>query len=141
MSKYKTIECEFRNLQSLLKALEDLHYGASKVEVNQANKINGLPMYGYHGDLRPETVSVRIDRKGIGQSSNDVGFRWNGHSYEAIISEYDSSSSGPFNQDVTNKLKQKYAYHETRRIAFSKGYTVQEKAGQNGEISLVLMRR
>jgi hypothetical protein len=138
MSKYKTIECEFRNGQSLLKALADL--GFDKVQTDISKK-NSLPMVGYHGDTRPETVSIRIERTHITSVSNDVGFRWNGHSYEAIISEYDSSAGCPFSQLGQDKLKQRYAYHETRRIAYSKGYNVTEKNGQNGEISLVLSRR
>jgi hypothetical protein len=140
MSKYKTIQTEFRNIASLQKALADLGFTANKVEVDATRK-NTLQMYGYHGDLRPETVSVRIQRKYVTTASNDVGFRWNGTSYEAVISDFDSSANNPFSTANVNKLKQRYAYHEAKRIAYSKGYSVSEKTQADGTISLVLMRR
>jgi hypothetical protein len=56
MSAYKVIKTEYRTLSSLIKAIGDLGYDP---EVSPTVPENTLPMYGYLGDLRPETNQHR----------------------------------------------------------------------------------
>lgn len=139
MSKYKEIKTEFRNLTSLLKALEDLGYTSDQVEVAPDAKEPTLPLYGYLNDMREERASVRIDRKYVGRASNDVGFAWNGSSYTAIISDYDSQTH--FSDYKVQRLTQRYALHEVKRQARLKGYSVQEFQQPDGSIRLVCRGR
>jgi hypothetical protein len=143
MSKYKTIETQYRTLNSLLAALRDMGYTDQMIQVAQNPHIPNLPMFGYHADLRPERASVCIPRKYIGSASNDVGFAWNGSAYQAIISEFDMHASSPTSMNVERQaqLKQRYAYHEATRIAKIKGYTVQEAKQADGTIRLTLTHR
>ena len=139
MSRYKTIQTEFRTLDSLMKALEDIGYGKGKVQVATNPTANTLPMIGYHGDTRPETTAVRIPRQYVGSASNDVGFRWNGKAYEAVISQYDSETH--FNEGVVNKLKQRYGLHEIRRQAKARGYNIRESVNADGSIQVQCVKR
>jgi len=145
MSKYKTIQTEFRTLSSLLRALADLGYTASEINIAKDNISNALALYGYLGDERAEKAAIRIDRNVIGSLSNDVGFRWNGTAYEMLVSDYDNGAA----QDAGSKrmnaqrqaaLKQRYGFHEVSRQARTKGYTVTEKANTDGTIRLELSR-
>jgi hypothetical protein len=139
MSRYKEIKTEFRSLTSLLKALEDLSYTADQIEVAPDVKVPTLPMYGYMNDVRPERASVRIPRSHVGRASNDVGFAWNGSSFTAIISEFDSGTH--FDSQKVQRLTQRYALHEVKRQARLKGYSVQEVQNTDGSIRLVCRGR
>ena len=136
MSKYKTISTEFRNVESLRKALDDLGYHRDHVMVAADPRQNSLPLYGYQGDRRPESAAVRIDRHGISRLSNDVGFAWNGQGYSLIVSDFDSG--GYFSGQRTQALMQRYAYHEVVRKARQQGYQVKETTLADGTIQLQL---
>lgn len=138
MSKYKEIKTEFRNEKSLMKALEDIGYPAEKLEISQDKKPT-IQLVGYHGDLRPERASIVIRRKYVGGWSNDVGFMWDGKTFQAIVSEYDSTPS-VFGIKM-QKLTQRYAYHEVKRHAKMNGYTTREVNQEDGSIRLVLQKR
>jgi hypothetical protein len=105
--------------------------------------VPSLTLYGYHNDARPEKASVRISRQHISHVSNDVGFMWDGTSYQAIISEYDMGCGSPTSMNVERqaKLKQRYAYHEAKRIAKVKGYSIKEQSMPDGTIRLSLSHR
>lgn len=137
MSAYRVIQTEFRNLDSLLKALKEIGYE----NVKNTGTSNTMSMWGYHGDLRPETCAVWIDRAYVGSASNDVGFAWNEKTgtYQAIISDYDQQAT--FTPSVMGKLKQQYAFQELSRQAKQKGYTVQQEQTPQGTIRMKLVRR
>lgn len=132
MSAYKKIVTEFKTLESLLKALADMNY---KPEVAPDRHVNSLHLVGYQNDARPELVVVRIPKNQIGSVSNDIGFAWNGHVYEAIISEYDQGYT--FRSDKLGTLKQRYTLHETKRVAALQGYSLAESILPDGTIQLI----
>ncbi len=148
MSKYRIIATEFRTLDSLKKALADLDV---PYQLAQDPHVPDLGLYGYHNDLRPEKASIAIDRKWLNGhwsysqeyhfngSSNDIGFAWDGKSFAAIVSDYDSSHDGV--TAAMNKLRQRYAYHETMRLARQKGYMTKEVVNADRTIRIVLSRR
>ena len=142
MSKYKTIATEFRNLQSLQAALIDVLGNQTAFQVAPSPKTPSLPLYDWHGVRRPELASVRIPRQAVnrfsGGSSNDVGFSWNGHTFEAIVSEYDQSST---TVNMLNQVRRRYALHELRSQAKAKGYTLRETVHPDGSINLVMTHR
>jgi hypothetical protein len=141
MSRYKEIKCEFRNLDSLKKALADCGI-EHKIATNP--KVPDLGMYGYHNDLRPERASILIDRHWVndhwsGIASNDIGFAWNGSEFTAIVSDYDQSRKGV--TEAMNKLRQRYSFHESMRLLHSKGYTVKSTTTENGQIRVTFAKR
>lgn len=152
MSKYREIKTEFRNLDSLKRALWDVLGTNYSIAVDCRKP--DLPMYGYHNDLREEKASIVINREWVNDHwsgtksgsnyyrgiSNDIGFAWDGNQYSAIVSDYDQSRQGV--TEAMNKLRQRYGFHEVQRLARAKGYTVRETATDNsGQIRLVLVRR
>lgn len=143
MSQYKTIQTEYKNLGSLLAALADLGYTKEQVQVAPNPKDATLTMYGYRNDLRPERCGLRIARQHIGPASNDVGFAWNGKAYAAIVSEFDMRANYPSALNIQRQaaLKQRYAYHEIKRIAGTKGYSVRETKMPDGTIRLAVTHR
>jgi hypothetical protein len=151
MSKYKKIATEFRNTESLLRALKDL-----KVEYEAAPdpRQPSLALYGFQGDKREERASFVIRREFINKTwsgffmgdktwhngySNDLGFAWDGQGYQLQISQYDSSRPGEL--AALDQLRQRYAFHEVHRQARAKGYTVRESSSENGAINLILVKR
>lgn len=143
MSRYKTIQTEFRHLESLKAALLEILGSPEALEVAKDPRTSTLPLYGYVGDQRLERVGLRIPRQHVnrfsGGSSNDIGFAWDGRSFTAIVSEYDQGNPG--SKRLLNQVRQTYALHEVRRQAHAKGYTVQQHAGSDGSIQLTLVRR
>jgi len=148
MSQYKVISTEYRNPESLIAAINEI-VGHQCTVVSPDCKANTLALYGYQGDQRDEKVAVRINRDIVnrysGGASNDIGFRWNGQSYEVIASEFDTGGGSYEGQDgvfqFLGRVKQRYALHEVRRKAASKGYTVRETTQPGGTIQLSLVRR
>ncbi len=83
MSKYLTFtDVLFTNEALLIAALRDLGYA----EVEQGE---GLPLYGYQGDVRKERAQLVVRRRFIGAASNDLGFARTAEGFVPIISEYD----------------------------------------------------
>lgn len=83
MSKYLSFpDVIFKDRQLLLAALADLGY--TEIEEGEA-----LPLYGYHGDRRPETAEIVIRRRHVGSLSNDLGFARSPQGYVPVVSEYD----------------------------------------------------
>lgn len=146
MSKYRLIKTEYRTLESLIKALDDL-----KIPYKRAAnpKQPSVEMYGYCDDLRPERGSIVIDRKWLNENwsgsrachgiSNDLAFAWDGQQYTAIVSDYDQGRPGV--AEGMNKLRQRYGYHESMRLLRSKGYTVKSTASDNGQIRVTFVKR
>ena len=144
MSRYKVIQTEFRSLQSLQAALVDVLRNPSAFQVAPSPKTPSLQLYDWHGQSRPEHASIRIPRQAVNRfssgSSNDVGFAWNGKTFEAIVSEYDQDPQyGCTN--MLNRVRQRYALHELRSQAKAKGYTLREHVHPDGSINLVLTHR
>lgn len=130
MSAYTEIETQFKDLEALKLALQDLKY------VFEEGK--NLTMYGYQGDKRRQTAEIVIRRQHVGAASNDIGFALQDDgSYKMIVSEYDQETN--FDEKIQNKLRQRYSYHAVVKQAKTKGYQVSESK-EKGKIKLVLRR-
>jgi hypothetical protein len=135
MSAYREIRTEFRVKESLVKALVNLGYeGIMQVE---EGKENTLPLAGWLGRQASQNVNVKLKCKGNG-GYEDVGFYWNGSSYQAIVSTHDGY--GNFGTCSLAKLTQQYSYEEVKRQARLRGYQVQQVNSTDGSIRLVLKR-
>lgn len=129
MSKYKRIVTQFKTPESLRLALMDL---GRPYEIHQKPQ----HLMGYRGDTRPETAHVIIRRQHVGSKANDFGLLRNADGvYEAIISEYDQSRGGA---RILQTLKQRYAVHESIRLAKTRGLTLVEETAANGVVRLKL---
>ena len=143
MSKYKEIKTEYRNPESLLKALAEIGAVCEHSKNSKENTI-GLKTHWQSYGGREQNVAIAIQLEaaraaGIG-SYDGVGFLWNGSSYTLIQDESDISHR-PATVDKMNKLRQVYAKHEIRRQARIKGYSVMESQDESGIIKMSLVRR
>ncbi len=128
MSKYISFSAiRFQSKECLLAALKSLGY--AEVEQGQA-----LPLYGYHGDRRPETAEVVVRRQHIDPSSNDVGFALRDGAYVPILSEWDQYYGLPRKhgvKDFTVTLKSHYGEATARLLAQRlRGTVRREQQGQ-----------
>jgi hypothetical protein len=119
MSHFTVLRTHITDVESLVKALAEL--GFPQVEVHQTAQ----HLYGYQGDVRPQTAEVIIRRQFIGRASNDIGFkRQEDGTFDAIISDYDRAR-----------------YHVARARLEEQGFAlVTEETQQDGQIHLVLRR-
>jgi hypothetical protein len=119
MSHFTCIKTQLKDQNALVKALADM--GLKQVEVyNTAEHL-----YGYRGDIRPQTAEVIVRRRFIGPLSNDIGFqRQSDGTFEAIISEYDRPK---YSQQWLNQLTQRYGYHTLIAMAPTQGFTIEEE--------------
>jgi len=135
MSHFTCITTRIKDTPALLKALADMGFRETKVEVcEQARNL-----HGYQGDVREQTAEVIIRRKHIGSASNDIGFKQqeNGN-FEAIISEYDRHR---YSQKWVNQLTQRYGYHVLMETAPQQGFNVEEEEVlEDGTIRVVVTR-
>ena len=113
-----------------MQALKDLGYHP---EVG-----HNLPLYGYQGDLRPQTADIVIRRKEVGSASNDAGFIWNSatKNYTQIISEFDAGQG----RLTTKMIKKAYAPHKVMKAARKHGFRIVKKQQKEGQLHLVLRR-
>jgi len=143
MSKYQEIKTEYRNLDSLKKALKDI--GVDEYVVSKNWRAPDFVMRGYMGDERPELASIRISRDWVNAHwsgswcSNDIGFAWDGKQFNLLLSDWDSHQQKTL--DAMNKLRQRYGFNEAMRLAHAKGYNAKETTFQDGTIRIVLQKR
>jgi hypothetical protein len=133
MSHFTVLRTQITDTDALVKALADL--GFTQVEVHQTAQ----HLYGYQGDVRPQTAEVIIRRQLIGPASNDIGFkRQEDGTFDAIISDYDRNK---YSQQWLQRLTQRYAYHVARAKLEEQGFAlVTEERQQDERIHLVLRR-
>ena len=87
MSKYLAFpDVVFKDRRLLLAALADVGFA----DVEEAE---GLHLYGYQGDQRPETADIVVRRRLISRASNDIGFARGEDGYVPIISEFDQRTA------------------------------------------------
>ena len=136
MSMYVKVETQFRDIPALLVALSDL---CPKWAPYLLWSDESRPMYGYHGDLRPERANIVIPRSVVGGASNDIGFAKDENGQiVATISEYDQRSGG-YGQPWMVSLKKQYAYRVVQRDQSRRGRTVRmERCAKTGKDQLVI---
>ena len=131
MSHFTSIQTEIRQIEYLTKALADM--GFDSVEVHDFP----VPLYGFEGDIRPESAEVIVRRKFISSRSNDIGFkRQPDGTFMAVISDYDSRE---YSGDWVKGLSQRYAYHALIGTAPQQGFTVEEEEVlEDGTIRVII---
>lgn len=114
MSKFEEMKTVLTEECFLVEALRDLGY---KPEICR----EGMALYGYMGDERPERAQIVIRRRQLDSASNDIGFVQDASGvYRALISEYDRAIG--FDAAWLGRLSQTYKERQTMAVAKAKGY-------------------
>lgn len=139
MSVYKEIKTEYKTAQSLVKALKDL---GLEIEASTDLRANNLNIRDYHGNQRGVAIAVdftSFSAKVGGRAWGSIGFAWNAQSrsYDLVVDSMDEGLNLKVKHTLS-EIKQRYTYHEVKRQAWTKGYTVQEQRASDGTIRLQL---
>lgn len=124
MSHFSRIQTQFKETKYLLQALKDLGFTYNEGEQQ---------VIGFGGQKTP--VDIRVPLK----LSYDIGFRKTGGKYEIVADWF--GVRGINQNDFTQKLMQRYAYHATCDKMQQQGFDmVEEKVEDTGQIRIVLRR-
>ena len=114
MSKYEELRTILSEERFLVDALRELGYSPEASN-------EGMSLYGYLGDERPEKAHIVIRRRQLSSASNDIGFARDATGvYRAVISEYDRGIG--FDDAWLGRVAQAYKERQTMAVAKSKGY-------------------
>lgn len=123
MSHFRSCEVEFKDLEMLVEALNEL--GFKVVEHHK----EAQPLVGYQGDTREVKAHVIIRRQYVGSLSNDIGFELKDGKAIAHISDYDLTKYG---DDWLKVVKGRYAVKKVVKEAKRKGYQVRKVKTSSG---------
>ena len=145
MSHFTKVKTKLKSQSHLIKALNDMGFTSQQIKVHK----EAQHLYGFQGDQRSQTAEIILPRSAVGSSSNDIGFKLQQDgSYEAIISDYDSSNrtadgksehakgSSGYSSKWLKKLNQRYAYHKMKDQLSDQGFFIEKETIENGEILL-----
>ena len=125
MSHFSQIRTEMSVKDYVLRALTDMGF--------QYEEGEELQVHNFGGQKQRVDIKVKLPL------SYDVGLRLRGAHYEIVGDWF--GVKGIKQQDFTEKLKQRYAYHATRAKLETQGFDlVEEKVEETGQIRLVLRR-
>ena len=127
MSHFSTVKTELRQLEPLVKALNDLGYSPDQGE---------RPVRGYRGQTVTADLAVAMDNGG------DLGFRLNEKTgaYE-LVTDLDLWKQTIPVERFLSKLTQRYALNTVLKASGIEGFQVAEQqVKQDGSIELVVTR-
>jgi hypothetical protein len=134
MSHYRKIKAEFKNAESLEKALKDLGYEFQKSADGKTNNVILQNNWGHGSSNVAIAVQQRI-RQGF---YGGFGFSWNGAGYDLIEDDMDAGRQEGVGR--LNQVRQRYSFHEITRQARLNGYMVNEVQTKDKTIRLVLSK-
>ena len=127
MSHFSTVKTELRQLEPLVKALEELGYAPDQGE---------RPVRGYRGQTVTADLAIAV------QEGGDIGFRWNSssESYE-LVTDLDLWKQQIPVERFLSKLTQRYALNTVLAATAKEGFQVAEQTNtEDGSIELVVTR-
>ena len=127
MSHFSTVKTELRQLEPLVKALEDMGYAPDQGE---------RPVRGYRGQTVTADLAIAV------QDGGDIGFRWNttSESYE-LVTDLDLWKQQIPVERFLSKLTQRYALNTVLAATAKEGFQVAEQTqSEDGSIELVVTR-
>ena len=125
MSHFSRIRTKMVEKDLVMKALADLGFTVEEGE--------SLQVRGFGG--QQTAVDLKVPLK----MSYDIGLRYREKSYEIVADWF--GVRGVKQQEFTQRLNQRYAYHAARAKLESQGFDlVEEEVQETGQIRLVLRR-
>lgn len=137
MSVYREIKTEFKNFKSLKKALEDFGLDCICSPDGKTNTVEVKSNY-HNGNLLFAALFVErrsLEAK-IGHVFGGLGFAWNGAGYDLVVDNLDEQKHNA--KKLLDGIRQRYAYHEIKRQAWERGYSLVESKTSDGTIRLQL---
>ncbi|MBQ1927223.1 MAG: DUF1257 domain-containing protein [Proteobacteria bacterium] len=112
MSHFSTVESQMKDLECILEAIKDL--GMECVHSEE-----GVNVRGYNQQLEKADISIKVSGK------YDVGIRLTENGCELLADWWGvEATRGVNEQQFTNQLQQRYAYHKVVKELKAKHYTL-----------------
>ncbi len=125
MSHFSTIKTELRNFDNLAAALTEMGYEP---------EAGHQQLRGYRGQMVEAQLAIRQP------NGADIGFRWNGSSYELVTDLQLWKQNLPVERFLA-QLTQRYALHTILAATQQQGFQVcEQKNTADGSIELVVTR-
>ena len=121
MSHFTTVKTKFTDQNTLVESLKELGY--NQVQVGQ------FQCRGYQGNKTTVDILIQL------QGGYDIGFVNNNNSIEMIADWY--GIQGISQNEISQKLNQKYSILSTRQELKKKGFSLKEETLSNGTVRLV----
>lgn len=137
MSEYRKSTTNCKDKDCLIDALVEMGYKKEHIEVHETPQ----QLYDFQGrpthyiDKGGDKANIIVRRQFVGGAANDLGFKFNQESgtYDAIISDYDSSRH---NQKWLTGLKVNYAEKNLIKTAAKQGFKYLGKKVVAGKIQI-----
>ena len=112
MSHFSTVESQMKDLECILEAIKDLCMECVHSE-------EGVNVRGYNQQLEKADISIKVSGK------YDVGIRLTENGCELLADWWGvEATRGVNEQQFTNQLQQRYAYHKVVKELKAKHYTL-----------------
>jgi len=121
MSHFTTVKTKFTDQNTLVESLKELGY--NQVQVGQ------FQCRGYQGNQTTVDILIQL------QGGYDIGFVSRDTSFEMIADWY--GIQGISQNELSQKLNQKYSILSTRQELKKKGFSLKEETLSNGTVRLV----
>lgn len=131
MSHFTKCDLKMTNVEALKRALADLELGFEEAAEGQTVSVRG-----YRGQTLDASLKVDMGTYDIGVVKADDG------SLELVADWWGvETTKGISEEEMKQKLGQRYAYHNVLIACEAKGYTVEEEVNQeDGSIQLVVRK-
>jgi len=131
MSHFTRCDLRMTNLAALKRALEDMELGFVEAAGGQT-----VPVRGYRGQTMPAALSVSMGDYDIGVVQAEDG------TYDLVADWWGiQTTRGVSEEEMKDRLRQRYAYHNVIIACEARGYTVEEEVHQeDGSIQLVVRK-
>jgi len=129
MSHFSTVESQMKDLECILEAISDLGYTYTQAE-------EGVNVRGYNAQLEKADICIKVSGK------YDVGIRINENGCELLADWWGvEATRGLTEEQFTNQLQQRYAYHKVLKEVKKKGYTLDMEETKNDNVISLTVRK
>jgi hypothetical protein len=131
MSHVTKCDLKMTNVEALKKALGDMELPFVEAAERQA-----VTVRGYRGQTLDASICIDMGTYDIGVVRSEDG------TYELVADWWGvETTKGVSEEELSTKLKQRYAYHNVLMACEAKGYEVEEEVNQeDGSIQLVVRK-
>lgn len=131
MSHFTKCDLKMKNIDAIKRALDDLGYAYQAADQDQA-----VTVRGWRGQTTDAEIAVDMGKYDIGVIRADDG------SYDLVADWWGiETTKGVTEEELKDRLSQRYSYHQVVMACADKGYSVEEEENEeDGSVRLVVQK-
>ncbi|HET6611621.1 MAG TPA: DUF1257 domain-containing protein [Kofleriaceae bacterium] len=131
MSHFTKCDLKMKNLEAIKRALEDLGY-----PYQAADGTAGVNVRGWRGQTTAAEIAIDMGTYDIGVVRADDG------TYDIVADWWGiETTKGVTEDELKDRLSQRYSYHQVVMACTDKGYSVEEEENEeDGSVRLVVRK-